>query len=88
MTAPRKPRLVGRPVFLCLADMRSGPRDPCPDPLPSSYMDAGDAAARRLDNGWECAQCPDCGRYGWRPGEPIGEACDERVPALGADAAR
>jgi hypothetical protein len=75
VTARRKPRLVGPRVHLCLSDMRSGPRDDCPNevhdfPLPSGYGDASEAAERRLRKRWANVQCPDCGLYGWRPGRP------------------
>ena len=86
MSAPRKPRLVGPRVHLCLSDMTSGPRDACPNelhdyPLPSGYGAAGEAAERRILKGWGTARCPGCGLYGWQPGRPTGDPCDERVPA-------
>lgn len=82
----KRRRLVGPAVHLCFSDMLSGPRSKCPGelhdyPLPAGYPDASEAAERRLANGWESERCPACGLCGWRPGTPIGEPCDERVPA-------
>lgn len=79
-------RLVGPRIHLCLSDMSSGPRDECPDPLhdyplPDGYVDAAEAAERRLRHRWRNIKCPRCGLYGWQPGNPTGDACDERVPA-------
>jgi hypothetical protein len=73
-------------IYLCGGDSRSGPRDTCPDtlhdyPLPAGYVDASEAADRRLYRRWTQKRCPDCGLYGWRPGNPTGDPCDERVPA-------
>ena len=64
---------------------RPGPRATCPDPLhdwplPSGYVDAADAAARRLRTGWKNQRCPKCGLYGWREGAKRDEN-DRRVPA-------
>lgn len=71
---------------ICGGDLRSGPRDACPNvlhdfPLPEGYVDEGEAAGLRIRNRWTCSECPDCGLYGWRPGDPTGDPCDERVPA-------
>ena len=73
-------------TYICGGDFRSGPRDDCPDPLhdyplPSGYVDADEAAHRRLYKGWSQSRCPRCGLYGWQPGRPTGDPCDERVPA-------
>lgn len=92
MSAERKPRLVGPRVHLCLSDMTSGPRDACPDelhdyPLPSGYGDRAEAAERRLRRGWGNVRCPRCGLYGWTPGRPTGDPCDERIPAPVNDSA-
>ena len=86
MTGQRKPRLVGPRVHLCLSDLRPGPRDNCPNevhdyPLPAGFINAAEAADNRLRNGWDNVPCPDCGLYGWRPGAPTGDPCDERAPA-------
>lgn len=48
------------------------PRDECPNalhdyPLFVSYVWSEDEAHRRLENEWENLECPDCGRYGWKP---------------------
>jgi len=72
-------------VYLCGGDLRSGPRVPCLNilhdfPLPSGYVDAGEAAARRVQRGWLNKRCPQCHLYGWEPGRPTGDPCDERVP--------
>lgn len=70
------------PVFICGGDMRPGPRSECPNalhdwPLPAGYVDAFDAAMSRLHRRWANPRCPDCGVYGWRPGEIRDET---RVP--------
>jgi len=70
---------------LCGGDLTSGKRGDCPDglhdfPLPDGYVDASEAAERRMRHGWGTAQCPDCGLWGWLPGRPTGDPCDERVP--------
>lgn len=63
-------------VYLCGGDMRPGPRGTdCPDPLhdfplPSGYNEASEEANSRLNRGWNNTRCEQCGRYGWRPGEP------------------
>lgn len=80
------PRPAEPATYLCLSDMSSGPRDECPDPLhdyplPAGYVDASEAADRRLRKGWANVRCPRCGLCGWRPGKPTGDACDQRVPA-------
>lgn len=64
-------------VYLCGPDYSPGPRDPCPNslhdyPLPSGYIAAHDMAAARLRKRWSSVRCPDCGLYGWRPGQPLG----------------
>jgi hypothetical protein len=71
---------------ICGGDLRSGPRDECPDrlhdfPLPSGYVDASEAAERRMQRGWGNKRCARCGLYGWEPGRPTGDPCDEPVPA-------
>jgi hypothetical protein len=76
-------------IYLCGGDLTSGPRDACPDPLhdfplPAGYTDASEAADSRLRHRWTQRRCPACGLYGWRPGDPTGDPCDERVPAAGA----
>lgn len=73
-------------MFICGGNYRPGPRDECPHslhdyPLPSGYIDAGDAAARRFRKGWTQKRCTDCQLYGWLPGRPTGDACDQRVQA-------
>lgn len=73
-------------VIICGGDFRPGPRDACPDPLhdyplPSGYVDASEAAARRLRKGWSQSRCRSCGLYGWRPGRSTGDLCDQPVPA-------
>lgn len=72
-------------TFICGGNLTSGPRDTCPNPLhdyplPAGYNDAHDAAQRRLRKRWTSKRCPQCGLYGWRPGEPTGDPCDQRVP--------
>ena len=72
-------------IYICGGDLRSGPRDDCPDrlhdyPLPSGYVDASEAAHRRLYKRWSQARCGRCGLYGWIPGDLTGDPCDERVP--------
>lgn len=71
---------------ICGGDLRSGPRDACPSvlhdfPLPDGYVDAAEAAERRIRRRWASAECRDCGLYGWQPGDPAGDPCDEQVPA-------
>ena len=84
---PRK-HVTGPQAFICGGDLTSGPRDDCPNvlhdfPLPAGYVDASEAAEKRLRHRWHNARCPDCGLYGWRPGDPTGDLRDQRVPALG-----
>ena len=83
--SPRK-HVTGPQAFICGGDLTSGPRDDCPNvlhdfPLPAGYVDASEAAEKRLRHRWRNARCPDCGLYGWRPGDPTGDLRDERVPA-------
>ena len=73
-------------VYICGGNLQSGTRDTCPDPLhdfplPDGYVDAGEAAARRLRKRWSQQKCGQCGLYGWLPGQPTGDQCDARVPA-------
>jgi hypothetical protein len=75
-----------RTIRICGGDLTSGPRDDCPGslhdfPLPSGYGDASEAAERRLRHRWRNVRCPACGLYGWQPGDPTGDPCDQRVPA-------
>lgn len=77
-------------LLICGGDLRSGPRDPCPNPLhdyplPEGYGDAAEAAERRIYRRWASKKCPQCGLYGWQPGDPTGDPCDERVPATAND---
>jgi hypothetical protein len=70
---------------ICFSDLRSGPRDACPNmlhdyPLPAGYGDAAEAASRRIQRGWLNKRCPQCKLYGWQPGRMTGDPCDERVP--------
>jgi hypothetical protein len=72
-------------IALCGGDYQPGPRDACPDPLhdyplPSGYNDAAEAAGRRFRKGWSQTKCPTCHVYGWRPGQPTGDACDAPTP--------
>ena len=90
--SPRK-HVTGPQAFICGGDLTSGPRDDCPNvlhdfPLPAGYVDASEAAEKRLRHRWHNARCPDCGLYGWRPGDPTGDLRDERVPAPVTDALR
>lgn len=77
----------GSALYLCGGDLRPGPRaESCPNvihdwPLPSGYIDASEVAASRLRRGWANVACPDCARYGWRPGSKIDPASDVRVPS-------
>ena len=76
-------------IYLCGGDLASGPRDDCPNqlhdfPLPAGYVDASEAAGRRLQHRWRQVRCPACGLYGWQPGDLTGCPCDERVPAPGS----
>jgi transcriptional regulator with XRE-family HTH domain len=85
----------GRPpktpaIFVCGGDFRSGKRDDCPDelhdyPLPNGYADAHEMAASRLAKGWQSVRCKACGLYGWIPGHPTGNPCDQRVPCQAAE---
>ena len=66
-------------IFICGGDTTPGPRDECPNalhdyPLPSGYVDAAEMAAKRFRRRWSQKRCPDCGLYGWLPGDPIGGA--------------
>ena len=75
-----------RTSYICGGDLTSGPRDDCPHklhdyPLPAGYVDASEAAERRLRNRWASKRCPSCGLYGWQPGNPTGDPCDQSVPA-------
>jgi hypothetical protein len=38
-------------------------------PLPIGYIAASDTAAVRLRARWRNNKCPDCGLYGWIPGQ-------------------
>ncbi|SED51773.1 hypothetical protein SAMN04490240_4089 [Rhodococcus pyridinivorans] len=56
-------------------------RDPCAStlhnwPLPAGYVDAAEMAASRLAHGWGNPKCPDCGLYGWTPGQFKGTAAE------------
>ena len=69
--------MAGR-VFICEPNYTPGPRSDCPNalhdyPLPGGYIAASDIAEARLRKRWSNARCPDCGLYGWRPGEPLSD---------------
>lgn len=38
-------------------------------PLPSGYIAAHSTAEKRLRSRWRNTRCPDCGLYGWAPGD-------------------
>lgn len=64
-------------ALICGGDDRPGPRGTdCPSalhdhPLPAGYVDAHEAAARRLYRRWRSVKCSACGLYGWVPGPAI-----------------
>lgn len=71
-------------IFICGGDDRPGPRDECPDvlhdyPLPAGYVDAAQAAGRRLSRRWSNTRCRRCGLYGWVPG--LRDLDAARIPA-------
>jgi hypothetical protein len=38
-------------------------------PLPTGYVAASDTADKRLAYRWRNNRCPECGFYGWVPGD-------------------
>jgi hypothetical protein len=61
-------------TFLCGGYYeRRQPRGDCPStlhdwPLPSGYVEASEVADARLRARWANKKCPECGLYGWAPG--------------------
>lgn len=73
-----EPSKARRTTIICEPDYTPGTRDECPNslhdhPLPDGYIAASDVAAARLRKRWANVRCPDCGLYGWRPGQPVGK---------------
>jgi hypothetical protein len=68
-------------VYICGPDYTPGPRGDCLNPLhdhplPTGYIAAADVAEARLRKSWSNVKCPDCGLYGWRPGQPLSTPYD------------
>jgi hypothetical protein len=69
-------------TYVCGGDFANlDPRGDCPNaihdwPLPLGYVDASEMAASRLSHGWSNTKCPECGLYGWGPGQFKGLAAE------------
>lgn len=50
-------------------DLAGCPNDLHDWPPPEGYTDAAVEAGWRLRNRWSNPRCPDCKRFGWRPGK-------------------
>lgn len=63
-----------RATYLCGGDYdRLEPRRECQNalhdwPLPAGYVEASEVADARIQAQWSNRKCPDCGLYGWAPG--------------------
>lgn len=72
-------------VYICGGDYRPGPRPECRNelhdwPLPAGYGESFEVAEARLRNRWRNKRCPDCGIYGWEPGQDNHGTMPVRVP--------
>lgn len=57
----------------------------CPNPLhdwplPTGYIAASDVAGARLRARWSNRECPECGLYGWAPGNRVAGTRPIHVP--------
>ena len=74
-------------IYLCGGDYgRLQSRSDCPNtlhdwPLPAGYGESFEVAEARLRNRWRNKRCPNCGLYGWEPGEDKHGTNPVRVPA-------
>lgn len=74
-------------IYLCGIDYgRLESRSECPNtlhdwPLPAGYCEASEVADARLAARWNNRKCPDCGLYGWAPGEQKPSTRAVHVPA-------
>lgn len=62
-------------VYICGGDYEHlQDRGACPNPLhdwplPQGYAECFEVADARLRARWKNKRCPDCGLYGWQPGD-------------------
>lgn len=74
-------------IYICGGDFgRLESRGDCPNmlhdwPLPAGYVDASEVAAARIAAQWSNRRCPNCGLYGWAPGNQKPNTHPVRVPA-------